>query len=253
MLTSGGALGTPASGTLTNATGLPIAGLVASTTTSLGVGSIELGHATDTTISRASAGVVNIEGVPIVTTTATQTLTNKTLTAPLTVQSSGGVPLFLFQNDLNGNLEIGRQDGTASTPYIDFHSGATAVDYDARILASGGTGTTGQGTLTITGNLVQNVNLTAKSAAHPLVLADANTLVQMSGAFAFTVPLNSTVAFPTGTTINLLALTAGVSVTFTSGITSYATPGTKLRAAGSMATLIKLGTDTWVLTGDLTA
>ena len=79
LLTSGGALGTPSSGTLTNATGLPIAGLVASTTAALGVGTIELGHATDTTISRASAGVVNIEGVPVVTTTATQTLTNKTI------------------------------------------------------------------------------------------------------------------------------------------------------------------------------
>jgi hypothetical protein len=253
LLTSGGALGTPSSGTLTNATGLPIAGLVASTTAALGVGSIELGHATDTTISRASAGVVNIEGVPIVTTTATQTLTNKTLTAPLTVQHSTGVPLFLFQNDLNGNLEIGRIDGNASTPYIDFHSGATAVDYDARIIASGGTGTTGQGVLTVNGNFIQNVNTTAKTAAHTLGHADANTLVQMNGAFAFTVPLNSTTPFATGTTINLIALTAGVSVTFTGGITSYATPGTKLRAAGSMATLIKLGTDTWVLTGDLTA
>ena len=76
-----GALGTPSSGTLTNATGLPISGLTSSTSTALGLGSIELGHATDTTLARASAGVVNIEGVPIVTTTATQTLTNKTLTS----------------------------------------------------------------------------------------------------------------------------------------------------------------------------
>jgi len=76
-------LGTPTSVTLTNGTGLPVSGITASTSTALGVGSIELGHATDTTIARASAGVVNIEGVPIVTTTATQTLTNKTLTAPL--------------------------------------------------------------------------------------------------------------------------------------------------------------------------
>ena len=35
-------LGTPASGTLTNTTGLPIAGLTASTVTALGIGSIEL-------------------------------------------------------------------------------------------------------------------------------------------------------------------------------------------------------------------
>ena len=76
-------LGTPASGTLTNATGLPISGLVASTSTALGVGSVELGHATDTTLARASAGVVTIEGVNVVTTSSTDTLTNKTLTTPV--------------------------------------------------------------------------------------------------------------------------------------------------------------------------
>jgi hypothetical protein len=80
---NGGALGTPSSGTLTNATGLPIAGLTASTTTALGVGSIELGAASDTTIARVSAGVVSIEGVNVVTTSSTDTLTNKTLTTPV--------------------------------------------------------------------------------------------------------------------------------------------------------------------------
>lgn len=50
----------------------------------------------------------------------------------------------------SGNFEIGRVDGTASTPFIDFHSGATATDYDARIIASGGNGSNGQGALGIT-------------------------------------------------------------------------------------------------------
>jgi hypothetical protein len=57
-----GAGGTPSSLTLTNATGLPIAGLTASTATAIGVGSVELGHATDTTIARSSAGNVTVEG-----------------------------------------------------------------------------------------------------------------------------------------------------------------------------------------------
>lgn len=82
VLVSGGALGTPASGTLTNATGLPIAGLTASTSSALGVGSVELGHATDTTLARSSAGVVTIEGVEVTTNGGTQTLTAKTLTSP---------------------------------------------------------------------------------------------------------------------------------------------------------------------------
>jgi hypothetical protein len=69
-----GAGGTPSSLTLTNATGLPVAGITASTTTALGVGSIELGHATDTTLSRASAGVLAVEGVNVLTTATGQPL-----------------------------------------------------------------------------------------------------------------------------------------------------------------------------------
>ena len=83
VYTSGGALGTPSSATLTNATGLPISGLTASTSTALGVGSIELGHATDTTIARSSAGIVTIEGAEVTTNSGAQTLTNKTLTSPV--------------------------------------------------------------------------------------------------------------------------------------------------------------------------
>jgi hypothetical protein len=56
-------LGTPTSGTLTNCTGLPVSGIAASTSTALGVGSIELGHATDTTLSRSAAGELAVEGV----------------------------------------------------------------------------------------------------------------------------------------------------------------------------------------------
>ena len=83
VYTSGSALGTPSSATLTNATGLPISGLTASTSTALGVGSIELGHATDTTLARSSAGVVTIEGVEVTTNSGAQTLTNKILTSPV--------------------------------------------------------------------------------------------------------------------------------------------------------------------------
>src|SRR5882724_5591239 len=85
-------LGTPTSGTLTNCTGLPIAGLTASTSTALGVGSIELGHASDTTLARVSAGVVSIEGVTIDTISAANTLTNKTLTSPTLTTPVLGTP-----------------------------------------------------------------------------------------------------------------------------------------------------------------
>jgi hypothetical protein len=57
------ALGTPSAVTLTNGTELPVSGISASTSDAIGVGTIELGHATDTTISRVSAGLVAVEGV----------------------------------------------------------------------------------------------------------------------------------------------------------------------------------------------
>lgn len=57
---------------------------------------INLGHASDTTLARSSAGVITVEGVEITTNTAAQTLTNKTLTAPKL--ASGG-----FIADANGN------------------------------------------------------------------------------------------------------------------------------------------------------
>ncbi|ANS04830.1 putative proximal tail fiber protein [uncultured Mediterranean phage] len=44
---------------------------------------IELGHATDTTIARSSAGVITVEGVVVPTISSTNTLTNKTLTTPV--------------------------------------------------------------------------------------------------------------------------------------------------------------------------
>lgn len=64
----------------------------------------------------------------------------------------------------NHSLEMGRQDGTASTPYIDFHSGATAVDYDTRLLATSGNGTSGNGDLT---TYAKNVTLSGPSGSSP--------------------------------------------------------------------------------------
>lgn len=97
------------------------------------------------------------------------------------------------------------------------------------------------------------VQTTPKTSAYTLVSSDANTLVQMNGAFAFTVPLNSATPYPVGTQIHLVALTTGASVTQSAGVTVNATPGKNFRAAYSSATLVKIGTDSWILFGDLSA
>lgn len=63
-----------------------------------------------------------------------------------TVADSGGAT----------GMEFGRQDA-ASTSFIDLHSGATAADYDVRLAATGGTGVSGGGALTVTGAILQFV------------------------------------------------------------------------------------------------
>ena len=81
-------------------------------------------------------------------------------------------------------------------------------------------------------------------------------MVEMGNASAntFTVPLNSSVAYPIGAQINILQTDVGqTTVVATAGVTINATPGLKLRTRWSSATLIKRGTDTWVLAGDLSA
>lgn len=119
-------LGTPTSGTLTNCTGLPVSGISSSTTTALGVGSVELGHASDTTLARVSAGVVSIEGVNVVTTSSTDTLTNKTLTSP-TINGA-------FTNSVNEIIVRGLEEdvnvvASAATGTINFDVATASIWY----------------------------------------------------------------------------------------------------------------------------
>jgi hypothetical protein len=108
---------------------------------------------------------------------------------------------------------------------------------------------------TLTGPVI-NLVTSAQTASYTLVLTDSSDLVEMSNASAnnLTVPLNSSVAFPVGAQIHILQTGAGqTTVVATGGVTINATPGLKLRAQWSSATLIKRATDTWVLVGDLSA
>lgn len=92
---------------------------------------------------------------------------------------------------------------------------------------------------------------------YTLVATDANnTMVELNNAspITLTVPLNSSVPFSIGAQINLLATGAGiVTVAGASGVTVNGTPGLKLRAQWSGATLIKRAENTWVMVGDLSS
>jgi len=101
-----------------------------------------------------------------------------------------------------------------------------------------------------------DVSTNAQTASYTLVLADKNKVVEMGVGSAnnLTVPLNSSQAFPVGSQINILQTGSGqTTIVATGGVTINATPGLKMRAQWSYATLIKRATDTWVLVGDISA
>jgi hypothetical protein len=99
--------------------------------------------------------------------------------------------------------------------------------------------------------------ISQKTANYTLAaLTERDSMIEMNSASAITltVPTNATVAYPVGTSIDILRVGAGaVNVASAGGVTVNATPGLKLRAQWSSATLIKRATDTWVLVGDLSA
>lgn len=150
----------------------------------------------------------------VVATNATQTLTNKTISAS--------------SNTLTGvATETGTQtlsNKTLTSPTIN----------DAR----------------------QNITLNAQTGTtYTLVLTDNGRLVTLnnSSAITVTVPTNSSVAFPTGAIVNIQQIGAGqVTVAGAGGVTVNGT-GTKTRTQWSAASIIKTGTDTWTLIGDLGA
>lgn len=87
-------------------------------------------------------------------------------------------------------------------------------------------------------------------------LSERDSMIEVSSASAttITIPTNSAVAFPIGSSIDISQISTGqVTIAGDTGVTVNATPGLKLRTQWSTATLFKRGTDSWLVYGDLTA
>lgn len=90
---------------------------------------------------------------------------------------------------------------------------------------------------------------TQTGTSYTLVLTDAGKQVTMSNASAstLTVAPNSSVAFATGVIIKVIQLGAGaVTLTAGSGVTISSNATSLAMTQYQVATLIKIGTDTWV-------
>ena len=174
-----------------------------------------------TVLSPTAVGGQTIPASAIVGLTDTQTLTNKTLTAP-----------------------------SLTTPTV---SSGTLTVASAGITFSDGTVQTVAAVPSLTP--INTSNTTTSFTLSSSVVKDS--FVQIGNATTavnVTVPPDSTYSYPVGASVTFQQTgTALVTFVAGSGVTIQATPGLKLRAQYSAATLLKVAANTWALYGDLSA
>lgn len=147
----------------------------------------------------------------------------------------------------SGNISVAPASGIDATAIADGSVTSTEFQYINSLTSNAQTQIDSKTNKLITTN--------RQTASYTLVLSDADKLVETNVASAnnLTVPLNSSVAFPTGTQILLAQYGAGqTTVVATSGVTIRSNGGKlKLNAQYSGATLIKIDTNEWYLFGDI--
>ena len=164
-------------------------------------------------VANGGTGQTTLAAASIVTYTGTETLTNKTLTSPTFTAPVLGTPS-------SGNLSSCTADGTDAVGFL---------------------------------NIPQN----SQSAAYTLVLADAGKhILHPSGdanARTFTIPANSSVAYPIGTAITFINMTSQVVTiaitTDTMYLSSAGTTGSRSLAQYGSATAIKITSTNWLISG----
>jgi hypothetical protein len=106
-------------------------------------------------------------------------------------------------------------------------------------------------------SVTQNLDPAASGTTYTLDLTDANKHLFKNGtaAEAWTIPPNSSKAFPVGTTISLVNGAASGAITVTRGVgvaliwAGVGTDANRVLAAYGMATILKVATDTWYISG----
>lgn len=210
----------------------------------------------------------------VVGTTAVQTLTNKSLTAPaLGTPISGvltnltGLPISTGVSGLaagiatwlatpsSANLAAALTDETGSGANV-FAVSPALTGTPTAPTATLATSTTQLATTAfVQAALGVEPNNSQSSITYTLVLTDAGKYVEITNAspITLTIPPNASVAFPTTTRIDIIQQGAG-QITFAPGAgVTIRSSGSKVKLTGqySAGTLIQRATNEWYLIGDL--
>ncbi len=245
--------------TVTNGSGasgnptVDVASTYAGQTTITTLGTVGTGTWQGTAVGVAFGGTgqtTYTNGQLLIGNTTGGTLAKATLTAPaagLTITNGAGSITFGLANDLSA-LEALASNGIAVR---------TGSDAWAQRIVTAGTGITVTDGNGVSGNptiAADRTDINTQTSSHTLVLADAGKTVEMNVGSAnnLTVPPNSSVAFPTGTFINVTQYGAGATtIVAGSGVTIRNRNGLVLGGQYAVATLYKRGANEWLAGGDL--
>lgn len=187
-------------------------------------------------------------------TTDTQTLTNKTLTSPAISTPTGIV---------KGDVGLGNVDNTSDETKNAATVTLTNKTLTSPVMTSPVLGTPTSGTLsncTVDGTDAvgfRNIPQNSQSAAYTLVLADAGKHILHpstdANARTYTIPANSSVAYPIGTAITFVNMTSQVVTiainTDTMYLSSAGTTGSRSLAQYGSATALKITSTSWIISG----
>jgi hypothetical protein len=95
------------------------------------------------------------------------------------------------------------------------------------------------------------ITINSKSASYTIAPIDSGRLIEMSA--GGTVTIADSTLFPVGYSVDILQTGTSQVTIAGNGFTPNSTPGLKLRAQWSSATLIKRALNSWVVLGDLSA